>query len=280
MQLQIWPYEQQSIYVETIESSFGGSGNFSENVLTVDLAGRLEQFKKPNDFPLLTTVSEGKNTIAACFRTDSDHRFILSNLPEAAMPLIAELYRKERPPSFFGRRVQIERLLNEHLADDLRVNMARHMTYYQLGTPNLADISRTFRAATPDDKELLVDWLEAFRLESTPEDPSCDRQAQAQQGIKNGRYFILLEGNKPLGYIGWNTNSKNPKIAPVYTDPKFRRSGVGAELTSGLIRHLQRLNPKTIGLFADIEYEPSNQLYLKLGFKALSEFSTVFVISK
>lgn len=94
--------------------------------------------------------------------------------------------------------------------------------------------------------------------------------------IQNGGYFLIDEKYRKLkGWIllgtDWNylTNQAIGTLLSIYVFPKYRKTGVGKELTVAAIKELEAKGIKTIQLNI-FEGNPSRNLSEKLGFKRIS----------
>jgi predicted GNAT family acetyltransferase len=63
------------------------------------------------------------------------------------------------------------------------------------------------------------------------------------------------------------------RIAPVYTPPELRRHGYGSAATAAAVRSAQQQGARQITLFTDADYLPANEVYRRLGFRAVADFA-------
>ncbi|HUW77384.1 MAG TPA: GNAT family N-acetyltransferase [Candidatus Nanopelagicaceae bacterium] len=206
------------------------------------------------------------------------HRLLISPMSKGAARKLAEAVIAIDPGCWgvSGAEESAEEFLARwcELTDKQLKDFPQHMreTIYKLGehTP-LEGVVGLSRRAEASDVVLLLDWLKAFakevgvlhveptevdlitRLESTP---IFIWEVNGEPVAMSGHAALVADAE---GYIG--------RIGPVYTEPSARGFGYGAAVTSAMVQHLQTVGCSIIMLYADADYEKSNRLYQKIGFR-------------
>lgn len=125
------------------------------------------------------------------------------------------------------------------------------------------------RSATPDDRELLVRWMEAFLAEAVPQQPPGrtvqavdDRLAAWDAGL------VLWEDPQPVCLAGFGGPTPTGiRIGPVYTPPELRGRGYGTACTAALSRMLMLRGYRTCFLYTDLANPTSNGIYTAIGYQ-------------
>lgn len=148
-------------------------------------------------------------------------------------------------------------------------------TLYRLGelVPTAGVVGEP-RLAGPEDRELLVEWLDAFFVEAfeSASNPEANRAVVADIAEAGGRVVLWTVNGAPVAMarvhgclLGMS------RIGPVYTPPERRGRGYGAAVTAEAVRHAQRMGARDVVLFADVANPVSNKIYRRLGFLPVAD---------
>jgi predicted GNAT family acetyltransferase len=124
------------------------------------------------------------------------------------------------------------------------------------------------RAATEDDRALLVSWVRAFAEESFREAPlrSAEETVEARLRDRIGG-FVVWEDEEPVSVAGWGGLTPNGvRIGPVYTPPERRRHGYASALTAAVSAQQLELGRRFCFLYTDVENPTSNRIYTDIGY--------------
>jgi hypothetical protein len=131
------------------------------------------------------------------------------------------------------------------------------------------------RHATPDDRDLLVEWFDAFVAESVPADAprqegtaAVDRRL-ASQGSDG---FAVWEDGEVVSMSGFGGETpRGIRIGPVYTPPQLRRRGYASALVAQLSQHLLDRGREYCFLYTDLGNPTSNRIYMEVGYELVCE---------
>jgi uncharacterized protein len=130
------------------------------------------------------------------------------------------------------------------------------------------------RPATPADKELLVQWVNAFGLEALHE-PDQDLE-QVQQGVERAlrhQLYFVWDDDGPVALAGRaRPTRRGVTIGPVYTPPEKRNRGYASALVAKLSQQLLAEGKQFVTLFTDLANPTSNSIYQKIGFRPVRDF--------
>jgi uncharacterized protein len=131
-----------------------------------------------------------------------------------------------------------------------------------------------FRPATPADKELLVQWVDAFSFEALHE-PDQDLE-QVQQGVERAlrhQNYFVWDDDGPVALAGRaRPTRRGVTIGPVYTPPEKRNRGYASALVAKLSQQLLAEGKQFVTLFTDLANPTSNSIYRKIGFHPVRDF--------
>jgi predicted GNAT family acetyltransferase len=130
------------------------------------------------------------------------------------------------------------------------------------------------RFAGDGDRELLVEWLDAFFIEAfgAASNPSACRDVLRDVVHSGGRVVLWTVDGAPVAMARVHGSLLGmSRIGPVYTPPERRGNGYGATVTAEAVRHAQRDGARDVVLFADVANAVSNGIYRRLGFVSVAE---------
>ncbi len=131
------------------------------------------------------------------------------------------------------------------------------------------------RAARADDRELVVEWLQAFQDEALEEDaPHVDLEAAFDRRLKSSTAgFVLWEGDsEPVSLCGYGGRTPHGvRIGPVYTPPDRRRHGYASALTAYVTKQLLDGGGDYCFLYTDLTNPTSNRIYTNIGYELVCD---------
>lgn len=144
--------------------------------------------------------------------------------------------------------------------------------------PPAEDVPGALRAANHRDRDLLVDWLEAFNTEAVPHQPR-DREGTAEAvdrllSAPEPRLFLWEDDERPVSMaVSSHDPPASPRISGVYTPPALRRRGYAAACVSAVSASLLDAGHQRVLLFTDLANPTSNRVYQRIGFEPLADFA-------
>jgi GNAT superfamily N-acetyltransferase len=196
---------------------------------------------------------------------------LLSTMPEdAARGLAGVLVARDAVPSGVNGEPGLVRAFADVLGRPTETRMRQRLyRLAELAMPQPLPEGRS-RVAGPADRDLLVEWFEAFDREhgETPRDTEADVDRRlAYRGV------VLWEaGDRPVSVAGHTRMSAGmARIGPVYTPPEHRDHGYGAAVTAAVARSLLDAGAGHVVLFTDLADRTANALYQRLGFRPVSD---------
>ncbi len=203
---------------------------------------------------------------------------VLSRGGDAAIRRVAEHLVTARVslPGVLGPRETVEAFVR-HWSERAHASarLSRLQILYELGTlaPPVA-ASGHFREARRDDEERLADWSLAFQKEvGVYVGVGNDARLFVRAKMEARQLFVWDDG-VPVSMAGWAARTPEAvRVNYVYTPPAERRKGYAGACVGALSKRLLEEGSKTCILFADAANPTSNGIYLRLGYRAVCEFS-------
>lgn len=121
------------------------------------------------------------------------------------------------------------------------------------------------RTLEPGDEAWLQPWLQAFRDEATPHDPSPAADA-ALRVIARGVGHVWVDG-EPVAWANYGRDVGSfLSVGPVYTPPGRRGRGYATALVAEMSRLALSEGRQGCTLFTDLANPTSNRIYERIGY--------------
>jgi len=149
----------------------------------------------------------------------------------------------------------------------------RRMRLFRLGDlvwPDPLPEGSARRAAGPD-RDLLVEWLDAFDRE-VGDPPGQDHGAAADERLSYGGMTVWEVGGAPVSIAGiTRTVAGMVRVGPVYTPPALRRRGYAGAATAAVSQSALDAGARVVVLYTDLANPTSNALYQRLGYRPVED---------
>jgi len=126
------------------------------------------------------------------------------------------------------------------------------------------------RLADVEDRDLLVEWFDAFVVESVPADaPHQDGAVVVDRRLtSDGGGFAVWEERDVVSMSGFGGETPHGiRIGPVYTPPELRRRGYASALVAQLSQKLLDEGREYCFLYTDLANPTSNRIYMDIGYE-------------
>jgi predicted GNAT family acetyltransferase len=125
------------------------------------------------------------------------------------------------------------------------------------------------RDATADDRDLLVDWVEAFHAE-IDEGPVGGAAIHVDRRLEGGLLRLWDDGG-PVSLAGITAPvDATVRIGPVYTPPAARGRGYASALVAAVSQEVLDRGGRCI-LYTDLDNPTSNAIYRAIGYRVVEE---------
>ncbi|MFN6479974.1 GNAT family N-acetyltransferase [Nostoc sp. DedQUE07] len=127
------------------------------------------------------------------------------------------------------------------------------------------------RQATESDRTLLINWYEAFSLETLGEIDS-EAERWAKHRLKEGTAY-LWQDKVPVSIACRGGLTPNgARVNMVYTPPKYRRLGYASACVAALSQTLLNQGYRFCFLSTDLANPISNHIYQEIGYQPLGDW--------
>jgi uncharacterized protein len=225
----------------------------------------------------LATVEDEGRVIGVTMRTPP-HNLILSEIDdEAAIALVLEDAREVfgTIPGVVGPKAPVAEfaeLWQEATGTEAQLEIAQRCFRAEHVTAP-ADVAGAMRVYEGSDRELAVEWMDAFVAEALhgPEPESSAEFVDRRTEDPDGGLVIWDEG-EAVSMAGFGGRTPNGiRIGPVYTPPELRGRGYASALTAALTQRLLDEGRQFCFLFTDLANPTSNSIYQRIGYRPVSD---------
>jgi uncharacterized protein len=229
-----------------------------------------------DDPPYLATVEVDGDIFAVAMRTPP-HNLLLSRVQDlVALKLIAEdLYsQQEKLPGVNGLVVETETFARKwQILTGQSYKLRMQLCIHQLEKVEpIAKANGYFRLATESDRDLLIDWVEAFETEAMSF-PLGNSQRIVDRAI-TGKTLYLWQDAIPVSMAGGGVATPNGAgIGLVYTPPEYRGKRYATSCVAALSQTLLEQGYRYCYLFTDLANPTSNHIYRAIGYQPVCDWN-------
>ena len=229
----------------------------------------------PSAPPYLATVSRADRVIAAAVMTPPWNLVLSCTVePEAVVALAADLDAAGvAVPGTVGpvdrARAFGELWCGTHGLTS-RLAVAERIYRLERVVPPVG-VRGHVRMATEADRDLLVDWVDAFLDEALDRRNPEEASVIVDQSIRVGtRTWYLWEDGVPVSVAAAGGPTPNGiRIGPVYTPPELRRRGYASAVTAATSQAELDKGRRFIFLFTDLSNPTANKIYQQIGYEPI-----------
>lgn len=193
--------------------------------------------------------------------------------PDAIAVLISDMDRgRFRAPGIIAP-VDVARAFSERWAE--RHGMTAHQTmaeriYRVEHVRSPRGVPGEMRVAEWRDRDLLVDWTDAFLREALPHGDPEQARALVDAALRTGsRIFYLWEVvGRPVSVAAVTGPTPNGiRVGPVYTPPADRGHGFASAVTAAASQAQLDQGRRFVFLFTDLANSTANKIYQAIGYE-------------
>jgi GNAT superfamily N-acetyltransferase len=159
---------------------------------------------------------------------------------------------------------------DRRIGTDVRV--LRRMRLFRLGEltwPDPRPGGRP-RLATSQDRELLINWFEAFSRDVG--EPEMDHEPAVDDRLSYDGLTLWEKDGQPVSLAGvTRTVAGMVRVGPVYTPPELRGRGYAGGVTSTVSQAALDAGTTDVLLYTDLANPTSNALYQRLGYRPVED---------
>lgn len=224
--------------------------------------------------PLLATVEAEGDIVAVAMRTPSGN-LLLSKIQDfgAVEVMVQNLHTtQESLPGVTAPNAEAKafaEIWRSLTSQSYKMKMA--LRAFQLKqVEKISSSVGELRQGTQRDRELLIDWFEAFVVEALGI-AATNTERTVERHLQQGTAY-LWEDETPVSIacnVGITLNGA--VISVVYTPPEHRRKGYGSSCVAALSEILLSRGHKYCFLFTDLANPTSNHIYQAIGYQSVGD---------
>ncbi len=267
----------------TADSFLEAAGPFllaheAEHNPPLGLLGRLRAEPRLYGFDPIYVVVENEEYVAGCLLRTPPYGAILSRFEAlAGVDVLVRELRGESLPGVLGPSGAVGRFA-AGWAGEARVSTRVTLRQRVHAAGHVLPLTRApgrMRVATPEDAELVVEWIAAFAAEVLPDSmhvedarASYERRARDRDGA-----WLLWDDGEPVSLAAYgNPTPSGQRVGPVYTPPEFRGRGYATSLVADLTAERLAAGARFCFLFTDLANPTSNAIYARIGYEPVADW--------
>ena len=196
--------------------------------------------------------------------------------PEEVVPLLIEAVRScwQEIPGVTGHREVTDPFAeswSETCGTSIQSTMEQRI--YRLDSVNsVPSVPGRIRLATSADKDLVSDWVRAFRIDSFGESNRNLPVSDITTRIEKGEIYLWEDAGKPVSIAGKGRPTEHGMaVSLVYTPPELRRQGYATACVAGVCQEILKSGYDFCTIYTDLSNPTSNSIYMKVGFKPVCD---------
>ncbi|MGB3533809.1 MAG: GNAT family N-acetyltransferase [Microcoleaceae cyanobacterium] len=126
------------------------------------------------------------------------------------------------------------------------------------------------RLATLQDRELLLEWCQAFITEAIPNPENVEHLVDSHLNQKS---LYIWQDLTPVSIVAGSGNiTVGGNISLVYTPPQYRQKGYASSSVAAVTQHLLNRGYPNCYLFTDLANPTANHIYHQIGYQPICDW--------
>jgi len=134
------------------------------------------------------------------------------------------------------------------------------------------------RLATAEDRDLLVEWVDAFLVEALERRSLEEAAILVDRSFRAGTrtWYLWEDGGRPVSVAASAGPTPNGiRIGPVYTPRELRRHGYASAVTAAASQAELDHGRRFVFLFTDLSNPTSNKIYQQIGYEPVIDVDQI-----
>jgi len=222
----------------------------------------------------LWTVREA-GVVAAAVMTPPFNLLVAQPLHDDALPFLARTLRERdvAVPGVTGALPEVDAFADAW-DGPRRLRMSQGV-YAARSAREPSGVSGSARKAEARDRELMVDWLQAFQDEALYEQGprhESERIVDRRLTATTAGFVLWEDDGRPVSLCGFAGRTPHGiRIGPVYTPPEFRGRGYGSAVTAYVTKQQLDGGRDYCFLYTDLANPTSNKIYVNIGYERVCD---------
>ena len=250
----------------------------AEHHLVLGVAGAAAAGRSPNDNLFMASVHDARGLALAALMTHGHPLLLASDRADvsSALALVWDaLGAEQRMPRFVvGAVGQVEGAVEQwtHASGGVAKIAMRQRAYELTSLDALPPTSGRLRVATPDDLDLVAEWISDFESEALASIGSRSTKESAARRIAASEIHLWCAPESRTMAASVRPTSRAVAIGGVYTPPEWRRRGYATACVAALSELLLQRGFERCVLYTDLSNPTSNSIYTRIGYRPLRDF--------
>jgi len=258
------------------------SASEAEHSLLLGIIGQLRSGRHTYGEPVLLATIEQDGAVVGCAFRTPPYKLGVTRMPQEAIPALVDAIGKLYTviPAVLGPEM-VATAVAEEWADrfggSVQPGMRQRIYQTDRVEPPTNPASGKMRLATPDDRDLVFEWLGAFVADVGVE--AHDIERLANQVIDGGGMGLWMDNEQPRSMAAASgATASGIRIGYVYTPPRWRGYGYGSAVTAAVTQRQFDKGFKWCSLYTDLSNPTSNDIYQRIGFRPVCDVVDVTIV--
>ncbi|GLY96263.1 GNAT family N-acetyltransferase [Actinoplanes sp. NBRC 103695] len=250
-----------------------------ENTVPITLAESLKSrgphIYGPED-PIFGWWTEPGGAVTGAFLQTPPHPLMLTRTPHESVPALVDALEKPLPGvnALTDDADRFAARWSERTGATLAAGRRSRLFRLDRLTPATPPPGSA-RVAGRADRDLLVDWIEAFHSE-IGEGARQDSVTVVDDKLAHGGLTLWEVDGTPVGLAGaTRPEAGMVRVVAVYTPVEHRKNGYGGAVTTTVTQAALDAGATDVVLFTDLANATSNALYQRLGYRPVEDRKVV-----
>jgi predicted GNAT family acetyltransferase len=252
----------------------------ARNQLPLGIAGTLSEHPDTYDLVRFWVVVDQGAPVAAALRTEPYNLVLAEPSSRSALDALLGAIVVDDPglPGIVGNVPHVgtaAATLSAAIGRESEVTLSQGV-YGLTAVREVPRVPGTARAASTEDRELLLSWLTAFSYEALPHPDDdiarLERTLDTRFSSEGAGFWLWDHEGEPVSLAGFSGPTPTGiRVGPVYTPPEHRRRGYATTLVAALSRWLLDQGHRACFLFTDLANPTSNRIYTDIGYERVCD---------
>lgn len=256
----------------------------AENNLPIGLLNAMQHGEFMETPPYLAAVEDAGKIVLMALRTPPYNLYL--SFPPSTQPEPVEMIAEDVYKTFgtlTGMLSQPENAAHfiprwEALSGQKAVAGMRQRIYKLHEVKPVKGVAGKMRRANADERDLLVDWFEAFNQEAM----GISNRQQAEMSVERilnaapevRMLFIWEVDGAAVSMCAYTGPTPNGfRVNAVYTPPEYRRKGYASACVAEISQYILDMGRKFCFLFTDLANPTSNHIYQEIGYYEICDLN-------
>jgi uncharacterized protein len=274
--MRVTTYTNASDFLAAVRPTLGERE--AEHHLVLGVAESVVSGRAPNAGLFAATVDDLDELVLAAFMTRERPLLVASDREDlsAASALLWDAAAAARchPAHVVGAVGLVGAVVREwERREGVAARVGMRQRVYQLSRVEaLPPSSGALRIATPDDVDLVTEWMAAFEAEALAAVLPQSTRGSVERRIAAGEVYLWCDPEPRTMAASARPTRRAVAVNGVYTPSEWRRRGYATACVAALSARLLERGFEFCVLYTDLENPTSNAIYTRIGYRPVRDF--------